>query len=91
MQLFLKNYIDNANSVWLNKPFITAFFVCLIVFPLSFVEKMEKLEFSSLLSLVPLAYLMIMQIFTTAASGLAPDLVLAIPYCRTIHDFPAPT
>lgn len=74
MQLFLERYVDNDGSVWASKTFIIALCVLLIVVPLSFVEKIEKLEVSSLLSLLPLAWLMVMQVISFAMNGVTDGI-----------------
>ena len=74
MILFIGNNIENEDSILLNKTFVIFIAVMLISVPLCFVEKMEKLEFTSLASLMPLGYLMVMQVFTFAKAGLHDDI-----------------
>lgn len=83
--LFVNGFVE-PSSVWLNRALLSFLQVVLIVIPLSFVKNISSLGFTSLLSLLPMGYLMIMQIVTFSQAGLgpeirmfAPDLFLALP------------
>lgn len=77
--LVMNGFISEKRSLWLNRPFLSFMQVMIIVVPLCFVRNISSLGFTSLLSLMPMAYLMLMQIGTLSEAGLAPELHMFAP------------
>lgn len=72
--LFIQSTNPDYSGLFLNKIFVIFLSVIFVSIPLSFVEKIERLEWTSFVSLVPLFYLMILQLCTLSTNGVHPDL-----------------
>eukprot|EP00457_Paulinella_chromatophora_P005839 gb/GEZN01005856.1/.p1 GENE.gb/GEZN01005856.1/~~gb/GEZN01005856.1/.p1 ORF type:complete len:429 (+),score=47.30 gb/GEZN01005856.1/:24-1310(+) len=86
LSLFLKQFIANPNSLWVNKIWLTFLQLVCIVVPMCFIKDISKLGFTSFISLLPLAYIMLLQMISLARNGVsegitmfAPDVFVALP------------
>eukprot|EP00808_Paulinella_micropora_P026083 g81891.t1 len=77
--LFLSQHVKNPNSLWVRKGWLTFIQLVLIVFPMCFIKDISKLGFTSLLSLLPLVYIMILQFVTFVTHGVGENVVMFAP------------
>ena len=80
----LNHFLGDQDTFWQSGDFFLILMILLVVVPLSFIEKIEKLEITSEVAILPIPYLMILMLATLASVSdslvaFNTDIFLALP------------